>query len=566
MSALNPDGLPFDRVVFQAFRPMEPAFVSIDKVALTKAAPREAAPLDPATLKHVAMTVDCHAKATKVSPLIYGIAYQPDEKDPGAPWALGAPARRWGGNTTSTYNWEINAWNTGADWYYENHDVPSYAQFLKEDADHSVVSALTVPIMGWVAKDTTSSSFVVSVYGPQEGTDPYRPEAGNGKEKGSGKLVTVRMPPSAYKPITPSYVKRWVEAIRAQDAKTGKRSVSMYILDNEPALWSQNHRDAHPDPASYDELVQRTIDFGTAIREADPDAVIAGPAEWGWTGYMYSAKDMASGGPMLRPDRRAHGDLPVIAYYLKALAAHERTAHVRVLDVLDLHVYPQGDRVYSAAADADVAALRVRSTRLLWDPDYVDESWIKEPVMLLPRMREWVDHEYPGRGISIGEWNFGGEQHMSGAIAIADTLGRFAEFGVTSAFYWAYPPQGSPGMWAFRAYRNFDGKGGRFLDWYTPSRVASGVASLFVSRDESGQHLVAVVVNPSKTDAIDMKMDMSGCGASVERLEAYEYDGSSTGFVAHSPRKDGVTVSQALGAYSVTVFDIGMSTPSAMVK
>ena len=47
---------------------------------------------------------------------------------------------------------------------------------------------------------------------------------------------------------------------------------------------------------------------------------------------------------------------------------------------------------------------------MLWDPSYVDESWIKEPVKLLPRMREWVDENYPARGLSIGEWSFGGRK------------------------------------------------------------------------------------------------------------------------------------------------------------
>jgi hypothetical protein len=542
MSALDPDGLPFDRVVFQAFRPMDPDWVLLDKVALTKAPPRSREPdaIDPAKLTPVKVTIDCRARPLRIDPMIYGIAYQPDEKT-GAPWALGASARRWGGNTTTTYNWQNSAWNTGADWYYENHEVPSYTRFLEEDAQHGMASALTVPIMGWVAKDTSSSSFPVSVYGPQEGTDPYRPEAGNGKLKG-GKPITPHMPPAAYRPITPADVKAWVQAIRAQDAKTGKRSVWMYILDNEPALWSQNHRDAHPEPLGYDELVKRTIDFGTAIREADPDAVIAGPAEWGWTGFFYSAKDLASGGPAIRPDRRAHGDLPIVAYYLKALADHERTSHVRILDVFDLHAYPQGERVYSTAADSEVAALRVRSTRMLWDPSYTDESWIKEPVRLLPRMREWVDAQYPGRGLSIGEWSFGGEQHMSGALAMADALGRFAEYGVTSAFFWAYPPEGSPGMWAFRAYRNFDGHGGRFLDLYAPSRASDREVSLFVSRDEAGQHLVAVVLNPSKT---------------------YVYRGEPTGFVPRSPARDGAGVSQAIAPYSIAVFDLKMGAPSA---
>ena len=52
------------------------------------------------------------------------------------------------------------------------------------------------------------------------------------------------------------------------------------------------------------ELPSPEFDFGTAVREADPDALIGGPAEWGWVNYLYSAKDMAEGGPDARPDRR----------------------------------------------------------------------------------------------------------------------------------------------------------------------------------------------------------------------------------------------------------------------
>ena len=52
--------------------------------------------------------------------------------------------------------------------------------------------------------------------------------------------------------------------------------------------------------------------------------------------------------------------------------------------------------------------------------------------------------------------------HMSGGLAIAEALGRFGQQGLTSAFYWSKVPYNSPGFHAFRAYRNFDGKGARF--------------------------------------------------------------------------------------------------------
>jgi len=561
---LDPDGVPFDRVVIQAFRPFGPQPVPVDKIALTKASVHPAASaLDPKTLKPVSMAIDCRAKATRISPLIYGIA-GPD-KDHATAWQLHATGSRWGGNLSSTYNWELSAWNAGNDWFFENREAPTYAQFLEQNVAHGVKSALTVPMMGWVAKDKTSWSFPVSALGPQQKTDPYRPDAANGMDRSGKPIATSKE--RAYVPITPAYVKRWIETIRKEDAKTGKRSVDMYILDNEPMLWPSTHRDVHPEPTSYDELLQRTIDYGTAIREADPDAVIAGPAEWGWSGYLYSAKDLANGGATLRPDRRAHGDVPLVAYYLKALADHEKQTGVRVLDVLDLHSYPQGDGIFGDAADAGRAAQRIRSTRMLWDPAYVDESWIKEPVKLLPRMREWIDQNYPGRGMSVGEWNFGGERHMSGALAIAETFGRFAEFGVTSAFYWTSPPENTPGMWAFRAYRDYDGKGSRFLDWYTAATVDHpGQQSLFASRDESGKHMVVIALNFSPHDAVAAQIDVTSCGKAAS-VQTYSYTGGAAGFVAGPASSVATTrVVQALPGYSITILDVALGDSPPLAK
>src|SRR4051812_14906451 len=122
---------------------------------------------------------------------------------------------------------------------------------------------------------------------------------------------------------SPEFIKRWVQAIVANDQKTKSRSVEQYILDNEPSLWSGNHRDVHPEALSYDELLDRSIRYGSAIRAADPGALIAGPAEWGWTAYFYSPKDMASG-VILRPDRRAHGDVPLLPWYLSQLREHDQ--------------------------------------------------------------------------------------------------------------------------------------------------------------------------------------------------------------------------------------------------
>jgi hypothetical protein len=560
MSELNPAGARFDRLIFQPFRPFADEWVSIDSVGLAKAsAPASVAQAAgtatgstaAANGRRVRSRIACDAKATKISPYIYGIAFGDDGWD-----RMRVTARRWGGNPTTRYNWETHFSNAAQDWFFENRTGGPYTEFLSSSAAHQAASALTIPMIGWVAKDGTSYSFPVSVFGPQNKTDPWRSDAGNGVSP-SGANIAPGPATRTSSQAPPDWAKRWVATIHASDAKAGRRSVYEYILDNEPMLWHATHRDVHPDPVGYDELLDRTIQYASAIREGDPDALIAGPAEWGWSGYFYSALDLAGAGH--RADRLAHGDVPLVAWYLRKLHEHEQKTGTRLLDVFDLHYYPQASNVYAGGvggSDRETQLLRLRSTRSLWDPTYVDESWIKDTIRLLPRMREWVDTNYPGRGISIGEWNFGGEKDITGALATAEVLGRFAQFGVTSAFYWTAPPWGSPSSVAFLAYRNFDGKGGHFLDWYVPTSSPDGV-SLFVSRDSDGKHVVAVAINMSPSAPVVADLDLIGCGT-IASWQTYAYTNGSPGLAvqASSAPDAGAAAEWPLPPWSIAVLDI----------
>jgi hypothetical protein len=553
LSQLDPDGLAFDRVVIRAARPSKAAWTLVDKVGFLKPGGPLASATHPPT--PVAMTLRCSDPATRISPLIYGIAYNEMNDSKDSQWLMGATARRWGGNPTSRYNWQIDAWNLDSDWFFENKPVPSYAKFLSDDASHGVKSALTVPMLGWVAKDTSSVGYPVSKLGPQANADPWNAEAGSGDTKDGKRLPST--PAQTSVAVGPAWVKKWVQAIRAGDARSGRRSVDRYILDNEPGIWHVTHRDVRAEPLGYDELVARTIEYGTAVREADPDAVIAGPAEWGWLGYLFSGKDTEH--DWSKADRKAHGDVPLIEFYLSKLREHEKRTGTRVLDVVDVHFYPQGANLFSAT-DEQTNALRLRSTRSLWDADYVDESWIKDTIRLLPRMKEWVGRNYPGRGISIGEWSFSGEATMSGGLAAAEALGRFAQYGVDSAYYWTFPPADSPTMQAFVAYRNFDGKGGRFLDWFVPGAVAAGApVSLFASRDEVGQHVVAVALNLSPDTPLLARVDAASCGSVESALPYVLARGSHAITAAPAQARAGTVVEQVLPPYSITILDLHLA-------
>lgn len=546
MSELNPARAEFDRIVFRA-RQAIAGPVELDAIGLTAEAPApEAAPSGSAAAapaREARFTLDCRAPPRPIDPMVYGIAYDPRRaaRDTFV-WRLGAGARRWGGNPASRYNWELGqAWNTGSDWFFRNVNYTgqpgdAWLRFLGENLERGVASALTVPLLGWVAKDTTSYAFPVSQFGPQARTAPENPDAGDGTGP-DGKPIPPGPPTQTSVALPPESVARWVRAIRERE-KDGRQRVQLYILDNEPMLWSTTHRDVHPEPTTYDELLQRTLAYAGAIRDAHPRAEIAGPALWGWPAYFYSAADQVSGFAA-RPDRRAHGDVPFLPWWLRELRAHERRTGTRLVDVVDVHFYPQGQGVGGTHGGTDAAtnARRLRATRALWDPAYLDESWIEDRVALVPRLRRWIDEHSPGLGVAIGEWNFGAETHISGGLATAEALGRFGLLGLRAAFYWDYPPDGSPAFWAFRAFRDFDSRGARFLDLSLPVEGSGGPtgeagASLFASRDAAGTRAVAVLLNFDAARALRARVELGGCGSAGPGARAFSFAGGAAGLEA----------------------------------
>jgi hypothetical protein len=562
MAELNPNASPFDRVVFHATKAVGEAPVALDKIFLLAGSAVAPVPVEPSQLpSHVAhLQVDCRSPSHAISPLIYGTAFNPQRvgKDPWV-WETGTTARRWGGNNTSRYNWRLgNAWNCASDYFYlnanyTNNDHYTWKDFLEEDSAHHVATALTIPMLGWVAKDTDSASYPTSVFGEQQYSAG---DNGNGKRSGGG-LIDGADPKRTSTQASPAFMRDWIRAIRAYDAEHGGRAVTHYILDNEPALWNSTHRDVHPKALTYDELLQRTVEYATVIRQEDPQALIAGPAEWGWPAYFYSAHD-AEVGFKVKPDRRAHGDVPLLNWYLQKLRAHELKTGQRLLDIVDLHFYPQEDGVYGHPdrTDPQAAALRLRATRSLWDPTYLDESWINERIALLPRLKQIIAETYPGLKISLGEYNFGGERHISGGLAQAEALGRFGQAGVYSAYYWTYPPQGSPAYTAFRTYRNYDGHGAHFLDH---SLRSSGDArtSVFASQDAGGHKMVLVVLNLDPHEVADVELRLGGCGA-WRSGRTFSYSGGPQGLVQapHPAVVQANTLRHKILPSSINVFEL----------
>ena len=476
------------------------------------------------------LSIDASQVLHPINPQIYGMSFA----DEALAEELELPLRRWGGNSTTRYNWQTDVQNRAFDWFFENipnstpdpsalPDGSATDLFVEQDRRTGTTTWMTVPMIGFTPTDRSfECGFRVSRYGPQEATDPWQPDCGNGRTP-AGSPITGNDPADTSTVIGPEFVEQWIGHLTGRYGSATDGGVAMYALDNEPMLWSDTHRDVHPDPVGYDELRDRTILYAQAVKAADPTALVLGPAAWGWTAYFYSALDWSAGGDWWNNplDRLAHGDVPLVAWYLRELEAWEQLNGQRLLDGLDLHFYPPGVAL-SPAGDANTQAWRLRSTRLLWDPTYVEESWINEPVELIPRMRRWVDTEYPGTGLALGEYNWGALDHLNGALAQADVLGIFGQEGLDRAALWDPPSSTDPGAFAFRVYRNYDGFGHRFggLAVAASSSDRSHVAT-YAALGGVGGALTVVMVNTT-VGPLDCTLELTGFVA-ADAAQRYQY-------------------------------------------
>ena len=499
--------------------------------------PASGSTIAPGSLTDVVVNVQSAAAGNPISPYIYGVA----SADEATLKALGATVDRWGGNPSSRYNWANgHAWNAARDWEFRN---GNYGNPQGSVADNFVAGALaagaipliTVPSLGWVAKNDDNGTRSVGV--PAQGGPPLA--AGSSAIAGynpAANQETTSVPSFPTKPgpftLTPPpnepavYQDEWVHEL-VQKFGAAPSGVRCFTIDNEPDLWSMTQTDVHPARMGYADMLKNYEQYALAVRAQDPNALLLGPDVSGWTGYWYSDLDRGSDNFATHADRAAHGGQAFLPWWLGQVAQADRARGSRSLDLLDVHYYPQGSGVYSSASDPATQALRIRSVRSLYDPGYVDESWISTQIDLIPRLKQWIAQEYPGTGLAITEYNWGGEKDASGAVALAEVLGTFGREGVSLATYWTYPPVSSPAGAAFRLYRNFDGKGATFGDIALPAKSSANGVVVFASRHSDRQEFDVVLVNesPDQAATVRLNLSLSGTFAATQYLVT---GGSST--------------------------------------
>ena len=495
-------------IIFQASTATATSDLFLDEISLLPDLTLPPAP----TEATVAIQIDEAADRHPISPLIYGLAFATPEilRD------LRVPSNRWGGNDKTRYNWvQGNCASAARDWNFGNktaggdHETPGPSSaadgFIRDTRAANTATVMTIPTMGWVARDADNGNTSKSV--PGEGGPPLTTADGPiaGYDPTENRKHT-SFPSAAHKPRpfvdVPSptepiiYQDEWVHHLVKKFGDAAHGGVQFYSMDNEPDLWDSTHTDLHPAQMGYEDFLANFLEYATAVKAVDPSAQVTGPVLSGWNSLFYSPLDRGNDKYRTHADCTKHGGEAFILWFLKQIRAHDERTHTRTLDVLDIHFYPQGQNLYSDNAERDTQIRRVRSTRSLWDPEYTDESWIAEPVRLIPRLKEWIAAGYPGTKLGITEWSFGADKDMSGGLAYADALGIFGREDIYLANFWGYPAKNSLGYLAFKIYRNADDQGHGFGD--TACRAVSAnpdQVSCFAATDTQTGALTLMLIN-----------------------------------------------------------------------
>jgi hypothetical protein len=469
----------------------------------------------------ITVSVDAAADRHRINPNVYGVnfASQAQLTD------LNVPLNRSGGNTATRYNWEQNAANHANDWYYESLEegpnVPGEQTdtFIQATKNGGAQPMVTIPMIGWVAKLGPNrqrlSSFSWSKYGAQQDADwQWFPDAGNGV-LANGTPITNNDKNDANTFVTSSFMAGWVQHLVTKWGNASGAGVRYYVLDNEHSIWHGTHRDVRPNAPGMDEIWGLMADYGAKIKSVDPNALVAGPEEWGWTGYTLSGADQqwaaANGQWSNTPDRVAHGGMDYLPWMMMQLGNYEMIHGKKLVDVFTIHYYPQGGEYWPANVTNDMQLRRNRSTRSLWDPSYTDETWVADKVRLIPRFKEWLDRYYPGTPLGLTEYSWGADDHISGGIAQADVLGILGREGIDLATRWVTPDTGTPAYNAIKLYRNYDGAKSTFGDIAVRAAApnADNVAA-FASLRTSDKALTVILVNKQLSAAATVSLSLAG--------------------------------------------------------
>ena len=558
-----------------------------------------ATPSGPST--SVAVTVDIFSNSHAMG-LIYGGAFP---KDTSMHSNTLIPVR-WGGNGSSTYNWQLGTYNAASDNFFEDltfcgiggaatnspcTDSDS-TKFIKDVS----FATITMPMLPWVAQNAETSgnghwSFSVARDGPQCHTAPQNSDAGDGIALASDcdsqpTFLTASNTDinDVYVPLLddhsqscPSqdcvYRDDWINAL-VSAAGTG---IINWEMDNEMDMWGTTHHDIHPNPSGYDEMAGIFSTEATKLKAVDPKGVVYGPVSCCWWLYWNGAN---------ANDKAAHAGIDFLPWWLNQIYWQDQISGTRSLDMFDIHAFPDAtttDSNGNPLPNSQLQALAASIYRDYWDPTFASPSATinqnatsiqPNPTIpfRIPRMRALINSIYPGTPLVITEWSapFDGESDFSTALGDADAYGIMGRERVSLAERWMAPNPANANYLAFMLYANYNngiygaasGFGGNSV-----SAVHNADPNLFSTyaavQDIQGGPLEIMVINKDPQKSATLQFTLPNFNATT--FQSYRLASTSPTAIVASDLQPWSSV-QSVAPYSVTLFIIygsSTTTPAA---
>jgi fibronectin type 3 domain-containing protein len=541
------------------------------------------------------VNINVLANRHTISPYIYGGSYP---QDAAHVTDSGLTVVRWGGDSTSTYNWQLQTTNAANDYYYEdyaasgfgNGDDGNSTQFISDVENAGSHPLMTMVMLPWVAQSPETSvtqggqnndhwSFSVATFGPQCSTDYYNSDAGDGLKTDCATPVTTNAVTTAYVPLLDDnsqacagnncvYRNTWAAALASAFGSgtcsipySSITSCHFYDMDNEIDIWGSTHRDIHPNPSGYDELATTYLTEAGKLKTWDPQAVRFGPVSCCWWYYWNGANNN---------DKNAHGGVDFLPWWLNQVYWQDQISGARSLDIFDLHAYPDANT--NGLSKTQLQALAASIYRDYWDPTFVSpSSSINQPwatniqpnktiPFRIPRMRAIANMTYPGTPLSFTEWSaaFAGESDFSTALGDADAYGIFGRERLSLASRWEAPAPANPNYQALKLYTNYDGSHHMF-GTTSVSDSNSGDPSLFSSYaalNAAGNTLTVMVLNKDPQNTAQVAFALAGFHATS--FVSYTLASTAPGSIAASASQSWSS-SQTFAPYSVTLLVVSGS-------
>lgn len=500
-----------------------------------------AAPSGAQGAAEVKFVVVLQGESHPISPLIYGI----NSFEPTGLLADSSSFRRLGGNRTSGYNWENNASNAGRDWHYQNDnhlsnsDEPAaaYLEPMRTTLAKGGYVLATVPMTDYVAADKLGDGDIAKT--PDF---VHKRLVANHPSRGTP------FPPTPDLNDRAVYQDEFVGYLKAKlpGAFIGTPARIMFALDNEADLWFETHprlmgsaEEKAPLMTARD-YFKRSAAYAEAIKAVAPNALVFGPASYGWAG-------------MRNFQGAEHDAKDFLDSYLAFMQDEEKSTGHRLLDVLDIHWYPSdqvdGKGIGGNEADPAIQEARMNAPRSLWDRKFVEPSWIGKwngAVQLIPRLQHEIERNYPGTAIAITEYNYGGANDISGGIAEADVLGIFGRYGVFAANHWGMGDDWTYIHAGMTMFRDFDGKNGHFGDVSLEAQTDdSALTSIYASSFSTVAGKMVVVLINKRDEPVTAALRIDG-KASFGSAHLYALTEAST-----KAQDRGVVASAAANAFSI---------------